>query len=344
MIGASVTGEARLWLQRQSPRKLVNAARLWTSFHRSRLTGDPAIGAMPLSVSIEPTTSCNLRCPECPSGLRSFTRPTGKLDKDLYGQILPQLAPWLTNLTFYFQGEPYLHPEFLRMVSMASDQDVYTTTSTNAHYLTPEVAMQTVRSGLDRIIISIDGVTQEVYQQYRVGGSLARVLEGTRNLLEARRISGRRQPRVVFQFLVVRPNEHEIPAVFELGRELGVDEVKLKTAQIYDHANGSPLIPQDLRHSRYLPNADGTWRIRSEWENKCWKMWSSCVITWDGRVLPCCFDKDGQYVMGDLRRQSFREIWFGEKYREFRRSVLKSRASVDICRNCSEGLSVWSGA
>ena len=344
MIARAALSERLNWLQRQSPRKLLNAARLWTAFHHSKLTGSPEIGAMPLSVAVEPTTACNLRCPECPSGLRSFTRPTGKLDLNLFREVLPQVARWLTNLTFYFQGEPFLHPEFLTMVSLASRASVYTTSSTNAHYLTPEVARETVNSGLDQIIISIDGVTQEVYEQYRIGGSLSRVTDGTRNLLEARRLSGLQKPRVVLQFLVLRPNEHQIPDVFRLGDELGVDEVKLKTAQIYDHAKGSPLIPQDLRHSRYLPNPDGTWRIRSEWENKCWKMWSSCVVTWDGRVLPCCFDKDGQYVMGDLRKQSFREIWFGEKYREFRLSVLKSRASVDICRNCSEGLSVWSGA
>jgi len=333
--------EAAAWLKRQSTRKLFNAARLWSSFHHSRLTGHPDIGAMPLSISVEPTTSCNLRCPECPSGLRSFTRPTGKIEPELFQDLLGQLAPWLTNLTFYFQGEPYLHPQFLDMVTMASERKVYTSTSTNGHYLTTEMAVKTVKSGLDAVIVSIDGVTQEVYEQYRIGGSVEKVTTGVRNLVEARHSAGVRNPRIILQFLVVRPNEHEIPAIFRLGRELGADEVRLKTAQIYDHTGGSPLIPQDLRYSRYLPDADGTWRIRSSMENKCWKMWSSCVVTWDGKVLPCCFDKDGTHVMGDLHKQSFREIWFGERYRHFRQRILKSRASVDICMNCSEGLSVW---
>ena len=296
---------------------------------------------MPLSISVEPTTACNLRCPECPSGLRSFTRPTGKLQPELFGEVLGQVSPWLTNLTFYFQGEPYLHPQFLEMVSMAAERNVYTTTSTNGHYLTPEVAAQTIRSGLAGIIVSVDGVTQDVYEQYRIGGSLGRTLNAVRYLAEARRSAEVRNPRIIMQFLVVRHNEHQISEVLKLGNELGADEVRLKTAQIYDYKNGSPLIPRDLRYSRYVPAGDGTWRIRSEMENKCWKMWSSCVITWDGKVLPCCFDKDGAHVMGDLTRQSFREIWFGERYRRFRQGILKSRASVDICTNCSEGLSVW---
>jgi radical SAM protein with 4Fe4S-binding SPASM domain len=299
------------------------------------------MGAMPLSVSVEPTTSCNLRCPECPSGLRSFTRPTGMMDAGLYRSVLDQLSPWLTNMTLYFQGEPFLHPAFLDMVAEASERGVFTSTSTNGHYLDPEKAREVVRSGLDRLIISIDGVSQDTYSRYRIGGSLNKVLDGARNVVEARRSAKASNPLVIFQFLVIGPNEHQVPDIFRLGKDAGADEVRLKTAQIYDYENGSPLIPKDLRYSRYVPDGNGKWRIRSAWENKCWKMWSESVITWDGRVLPCCFDKDGSHQMGDMRSQTFREIWFGDKYKEFRSSILKSRASVDICRNCTEGLSVW---
>ena len=185
-----------------------------------------------MSISFEPTTSCNLRCPECPSGLRQFTRPTGMLGEDLYKRTIDELHKTLLYLIFYFQGEPYLHPQFLDLVRYATERNIYTATSTNAHYLTDANARKTVESGLDRLIISIDGTTQEVYQQYRVGGKLEKVLEGTKNILRWKRELKSRTPHVLFQFLVVKPNEHQIADVKRLARELGVDEVGLKTAQI----------------------------------------------------------------------------------------------------------------
>src|SRR5688572_9528532 len=159
-------------------KKLRNAAGIFSSYHASRITKKPSIKGLPISISIEPTTSCNLRCPECPSGLRSFTRPTGMLQQQLFEKTIDQLKDTLTYLTFYFQGEPYLNPQFLEMVKYASANGIYTATSTNAHYLKDDVAKQTVESGLDRLIISIDGTSQDTYESYRVGGDLSKVIEG----------------------------------------------------------------------------------------------------------------------------------------------------------------------
>jgi len=263
------------------------------------------------------------------------------LDKVLFQSIIDQLAPTLSYLTFYFQGEPYLHPQFLEMVSYASSRGIYTATSTNAHYLRPESAKQTVSSGLDRLIISVDGTTQETYESYRIGGSLEKVLEGTRNVLEARRLLKSKTPQVVFQFLVVKPNEHQVDDVRKLAKSLGVDKVVLKTAQIYDFENGSPLIPDNGKYARYRQAADGKWEIKNDLLNQCWKMWQSCVITWDGRVVPCCFDKDAHHVMGDLRKNTFESIWKSERYQQFRSSLLRSRNEIEMCRNCTEGTKVW---
>lgn len=319
----------------------MNSARIYGSYQLARLRGVPDIMGMPISVSIEPTTSCNLRCPECPSGLRSFTRPTGMLDQHLFQNIIDQLSPTLSYLTFYFQGEPYLHPSFTEMVRYAYSKGIYTATSTNAHYLTETAARKTVEAGLDRLIISIDGTSQDTYQSYRVGGSLDKVIEGTKNILRIRRELKSSTPHVIFQFLVVKPNEHQIPEVYALAKELGVDQVVLKTAQIYDYENGSELIPVQGKYSRYEKQSDNTYVIKNKMSNECWKMWQSCVITWDGKVVPCCFDKDAHYVMGDLSKQSFREIWKGEAYVNFRSSLLKSRNEIEMCKNCTEGTKVW---
>jgi radical SAM protein with 4Fe4S-binding SPASM domain len=263
------------------------------------------------------------------------------LQNELFNGVIDQLKGTLTWLTFYFQGEPYLNPSFLEMVKYASAANIYTSTSTNAHYLNDANARATVESGLDRLIISIDGTTQESYESYRVGGTLNKVLEGTENIIRWREKLKSKTPHVVFQYLVVKPNEHQIPTVYDLAKKLGVDSVVLKTAQIYDFKNGSDLIPDNDKYSRYRLNAEGTYSIKNNLSNHCWKMWQSCVITWDGKVVPCCFDKDAHYVLGDLRKESFKDIWYGEAYNNFRTSLLKSRSEIEMCKNCTEGTQVF---
>lgn len=319
----------------------VNAVRVLGSYYFSRITGNPNQAGMPMSISFEPTTSCNLRCPECPSGLRSFSRPTGMLQEDLFKKTIDELAPTLNYLVFYFQGEPYLNKNFLELVQYAASKKIYTATSTNAHYLTDDAAKKTIESGLDRLIISIDGTTQEVYEHYRVGGTLEKVIEGAKRMVEWKRKLKSKTPHIIFQFLVVKPNQHQMDDVKKLAKEIGVDEVAFKTAQVYEYETGNELIPENEKYSRYQKNNDGTYSIKNKLLNHCWKMWHSCVITWDGKVVPCCFDKDATHQLGDVSQISFKEVWQSNSYNQFRKSLLKSRNEIDICKNCTEGTEVW---
>lgn len=328
-------------------RKLT-AARLWngvkvlSSFYVSRLTGKPVQWGYPVSVSFEPTTSCNLRCPECPSGLRAFTRPTGMLKKDFFSQTIDEIHKELLYLIFYFQGEPYLNPDFLEMVKYASSKKIYTATSTNAHYLNDDIAKKTIESGLDRLIISVDGTTQEVYQQYRVGGNLQKVFEGARNIVKWKKNLHSKKPFVIFQFLVVKPNEHQVDEIKKLAKEIGVDQVRFKTAQVYDYEKDpNQLIPETGKFSRYKKLDDGSYVPKNKMANHCWKLWHANVITWNGLVVPCCFDKDATHQLGSLQNQSFKQIWNNEQYRTFRKKLMTGRKQIDICANCSEGVSVW---
>lgn len=322
-------------------KKAMNAFLLWSSYHRSKRLGVSKIKGMPLSIAIEPTTSCNLHCPECPSGLRSFSRPVGMLKAETFENMLVQIKEHLVYMLFYFQGEPYVNKRFLDLVKIASQHNIYTATSTNAHFLDDEVARKTVESGLDRLIISIDGATQETYESYRIGGKLEKVLDGTRNVIKWKKHLKSSTPHVIFQFLVVKPNEQDIPQIYKMAEELGVDEVKLKTAQIYNYENGSDLIPNNPKYSRYRKLENGLYAIKNKLLNQCWKMWHSCVVTWDGRVVPCCFDKDAKHQLGNLNSDTFQSIWNGNKYENFRNSLLKSRSEIDICKNCTEGTKVW---
>lgn len=328
--------------------KKLSLARVWnglkvlSSFYISRLLRRPIQWGLPVSISFEPTTSCNLRCPECPSGLRAFTRPTGMLQKDFFRQTIDEIHKELLYLIFYFQGEPYLNPSFLEMVKYAADKKIYTATSTNAHYLTDENARKTVESGLDRLIISIDGTTQDTYKQYRVGGQLPKVIEGAKNIVKWKKELGSKKPFVFFQFLVVKHNEHQIEEIKQLAKEIGVDEVRFKTAQVYDYQNDpNQLIPTNDKYSRYKKNSKGEYSPKNKLANHCWKLWHSNVITWDGLVVPCCFDKDAMHRLGNLKNESFKAIWHNSNYKQFRSELMKSRKNIDICANCSEGVSVW---
>ena len=321
--------------------KFFNQIKIVSGYILSKLSGRVFHWGMPLSLSIEPTTSCNLRCPQCPSGLRSFSRPTGMLNLDFYKSVIDELHRKLFYLIFYFQGEPYLHPHFFELVKYASSHNIYTATSTNAHFLNDEKAHKTITSGLSRLIISIDGTSQDTYQNYRVGGKLDKVIEGTENIIKWKKKLNSKSPYIIFQFLVVKQNEHQVDEIKKMGKKLGVDKVVIKTAQIYDFENGNDLIPTNNKYSRYKKGGEGNFKIKNKLLNHCWKLWNSSVITWDGKVVPCCFDKDATYKMGDLNNQTFAQVWKSQPYFNFRKKILNSRKEIDICQNCTEGTSIW---
>lgn len=329
------------FLSKLRPQRVWNAALVFTSFYITKWTKKPIQWGKPFTISFEPTTACNLRCPECPSGLRAFSRPTGNLKEDFFRETIDDLHQNLLYLIFYFQGEPYINPNFLDMVNYAHQKGIYTITSTNGHFLNDDNARKTIESGLDRMIISVDGTTQEVYENYRKAGNLEMVLQGAKNVVKWKKKLKSKTPHLIFQFLVVRPNEHQIPEIFKLAKEIGIDEVKLKTAQVYDYENGNPLIPTLKQYARYEKQANGKYIVKNELLNHCWKLWHSCVITWDGIVVPCCFDKDATHHLGNLKEKKFEEIWNGEAYKSFRTKLLKGRKEIDICTNCTEGCKVW---
>lgn len=262
------------------------------------------------------------------------------IEADVFESVVNALYKTSGYMTFYFQGEPYLHPRFTDMVGFASQKNIYTATSTNAHYLSRENAEKTIRSGLDRLIISIDGCDQETYAKYRTGGKLEKVLEGTRELMLAKKRMQSSTPHVIWQFIVFGHNEHQLGQIRSLADEFGVDELAIKTAQVYDYETGNDLIPVQEKYSRYKKDKNG-YRLHTGLLNHCWRLWNSCVITWDGSVVPCCFDKDASNKLGSLKENSFSEIWQGVPYHNFRKSLLKGRKNIEICRNCSEGTSVW---
>ena len=336
-----MTIRTRTILKTTTFRRGFNYLLLKSSFHLSTIFKRPIHWGNPMAVSIEPTTACNLKCPQCPSGLRQFTRPTGNMKPNVNKKILDNLGKSLQHINYYFQGEPFINPNFLDLVKEARNRNIYVVTSTNAHFISENTAEKIIESGLNEVIISIDGTTQETYEKYRIEGSLEKVLEGTKNLIVAKKKAKSDLPIVTFQFLVVRYNEHQIPEIQKMAKEMGADRVNLKTVQVYDFENGNDLIPENEKFARYKKDESGKLAIKNKFKNSCWRSWSSCVITWDGKVVPCCFDKDAKHQLGEITKTDFKKIWRSDISNDFRKKLLKNREEIEICKNCSEGSKVW---
>ena len=375
--------------------RVVNVIQITFSYLISRMTGKVFHWGYPLAVSVEPTNSCNLRCPECPSGAMELTRKRGMMTPETFRLVVDQLLPWLSYLTLYFQGEPYMNPGFFEFVRYARSKKIFVATSTNGHFLTPENAAETITSGLNLLIISLDGTDQQAYSSYRAGGDFGKVIKGIQTIVEAKKRLKSSHPKIIIQFLVLKSNQHQIKEIQKLGKELGVDQVQLKTAQFNDFQHGNPLMTDIPRYSRYtLKNLNSKFKIQNSkfkssiqkskfkifWNflhlqapqslsesemyqfnnssalpfdnssphyalknrlpNRCFRMWSSCVITWDGKVVPCCYDKDAGHQLGDLAQESLTKIWKSGRYNSFRQMILDHRNSVGICQNCMEGTGI----
>lgn len=290
---------------------------------------------VPFSVSVEPTNVCNLRCPQCPSGNGSLTRTRGFINFETYKKIIDQTAPYLLNLFLYFQGEPFLSKNIFELIAYANSKNIYTATSTNAHFLSTENCEKIVKSGLDKLIVSIDGASQETYEQYRINGKLKTAEQNLQNLVSAKQKLNSKKPEIELQFLVLGTNEHEIQKFNNKWKKSGVDSIKLKTAQIYDYKNGSIFIPKKQKFSRYKKSKTGYVR-KNKIKNRCPRLWNTTVMTINGDLLPCCFDKDAEHVFGNINQNSLKEIANNQKFKDFAKTVLTNRKQTEICRNCNE--------
>lgn len=304
------------------------------SLLKSYLTHKAEISGMPVNVSIELTNHCNLRCPECFCGSGKMTRPRGFMDLSLFEKIVTELKPYLWEMNLYFQGESMLHPQFCQFLEKS--RGIRTTLATNGHFLSPDNAEMLARSGLNKVIVSLDGMDQETYSAYRVNGDIDIVKEGIRNLSFAIE-KNKSSMKLVIQYLVNSKNEKQLPEAKRFAGQVNAS-LRLKSMQIINDDTYEKWLPSKKRFRRYEPEGNG-YKIISRLPDYCLRMWFNPVITWDGKVIPCCFDKDANHIMGDMKESSFREIWTGPRYILFRKSIMTGRKTIKICYNCTSGLS-----
>ena len=189
------------------------------SYLKSSITGKTMVNGMPVSISAELTNNCNLQCPECSSGSGLMQRDRGFMDIELFNKVITELRPYLYNINLYFQGEPMLHPQFFSF--LRNSINTHTVVSTNGHFLTEENSDKIVRSGLSKLIISLDGIDQDTYSAYRKNGSVDTVIDGIKNVTDAK-IRYNSPLKIEIQFLVNRLNEHQIPQIRQFAKKIKV--------------------------------------------------------------------------------------------------------------------------
>lgn len=320
-----------------TPRRVANILKTTSSFFLSAISGKTIVWGLPPVLTIEPANICNLRCPLCTTGSGEMKRVKGNMTLDTFRSVMNKFGEEIFFLLIYHQGEPYINPHFLNFVKLAKEKNIYVTTSTNGHYFTDENIEATIDSGIDSMIVSVDGVTQESYARYRVKGKLDKVLEGTKKLMEMKKIKRSRTPNVALQFLVMKHNEHEIPAIKKLADELGVDRLLIKNIEVRSTEEADEWLPENSAYRRY--NFDGNNLIVKGADNKsCTRPWLSTLVNWDGEIVPCCFDKNGNYPMGKITgEENLKDIWHGKSFSDFRTRLIRDRQGIDICSNCNQG-------
>ena len=304
----------RFWLATRyfSWRKFWNLIRVESQMRFAKRV----IWGSPYEWEIDTTNICQLKCPLCHTGKGTIHRDQGVMDFDLFTKVVDQIKHSCLWLTLYSWGEPFLNQRIHEYIEYAHKQKIATIISSNLNKpLTPLMAEQVIRSGLDVMIVSLDGITQDVYEVYRVNGHLDRVLENLRLLDQKKRELGSKKPYIEWQFIVMRQNEHQLDEAKALAGELGVDSLVFKKVDFPhgedDLAEAERWLPR--QHPEYL-REDPFYKPYQEDGQVCWRLWRSAVVNWDGGFAPCCYLTDKTQDFGDLNDASVKKVWNNSKY------------------------------
>lgn len=291
---------------------------------RERLGKKLFIRSKPYLLYLEATSRCNFNCPFCPTG-KHYGRPGGILALSTLEKILDEIGDSVYLATLHGWGEPLLHPRLDELIRTLHKRRIYSLISTNASLLSRDTAEKLIASGLDYLIVAIDGISSETYEKYRAGGRIDRVLENVRNFIKIRNSMKRRTPYVEWQFVVFKHNEGEINEARALARKIGVDKIEFIPGFV---ENLNYKIDKTRFKSRSSPLSS---------PHECKSLWSIATILWDGNVAACCWDYYGDTGFGNVNKNSFMDIWNNEKFRVSRlliRDGLKDYGVKTICSVC----------
>ena len=322
-------------------RKRINRIKIKLGY---RLRLSKAIG-MPKLITLEPTNHCNLKCPLCPTGVGDTSVEYGLFKLDKYKKVVDVFSKWAQTIQLFSWGEPVLNKSFPEMIRYASQSPhkIRSTTSVNLNSVTDEQLKGLIISDLDALHISIDGITQKVYEKYRVGGNLQIVLENLKKLIAAKKLH-KSKTKIIWDFIVMRQNEHQVEEAKKIAKEFGVPinidcvrtnlkEDTLKPVDEMINTYGEWL-PKNPMYNSYNMET----KKRNESMEFCKSPWMETMVNWNGDVFPCsCVHTEEKDRMGNIFEQDFKEIWNGGKYVAARKELLgQSNDVTTICHTCKK--------
>jgi MoaA/NifB/PqqE/SkfB family radical SAM enzyme len=349
--------------------KLRNLARVeWEQFRKKE-----CVSGLPYIVVLDPTNVCNLKCPVCPTPRGDLLQPSGRISREQFEAFADRIAAHTYRLILYNWGEPFLHRQIIPMLGYAHRRKISTSISSNLNLLPREGAEALVLSGLDDLIVSCDGLSQETYERYRVGGELEKVVKNMNAIRQARKRLRRSNPSIEFQFLVFRHNEHEAGRVHEFAIRHGADTVRLvKPAidlglpdirpardpayvrpeyQVLDVPESAAVQNEDIakefsarRRARESAPGGGAEPVKPDLlaPIHCYWPWRVLTVNWNGEIDPCCYNNQlGSF--GNIFEQPLIKVINNDKFVYARRRIA-GKASADgyddvICKRC-EGYTV----
>jgi radical SAM protein with 4Fe4S-binding SPASM domain len=306
----------------------------------SKSVKSPYVFGLPESIFIEPTNTCNLKCPLCPTGSGKMKRRKGFLSFENFKKIIDEIGDYIYYLTLTNYGEPFLNKDILKIISYAKSKKIIVSILTNAQLIDRLCAAGIVDAKLDNIVISMDGSCQTSYEKYRVGGELYKVIEAIKLIREERVRKNSELPSIHIQFIVMKHNENEIQEIKDLVKDLKADKLVFKKLC---NLSGFPGHLKDMES--YIPNNPDynaykielnsiKWNTSKQDKNWCDMAWNYPAINWDGSLSPCCFDCESYFNLGNVFESSFKNVWNGKKFISLRRNLLKDKSSIPICSNC----------
>jgi radical SAM protein with 4Fe4S-binding SPASM domain len=293
---------------------------------------------IPPILQIEPSNMCNLRCLTCATGAELMKRPPALMPFDTYRGIIDQIKDYVCLLVFWSWGEPFINRDAFRMIRYAKDSGLLVHTSTNGHFFdTREQARKVIDSGLDSLVVAVDGLDQPTYEKYRKGGDLQRVISSIKNLVAERASSGMRHPLITLRFIVMKHNEHQVDRVKEFAEDLGIDRltfrsavVRRSTLDLQDSlAPHSPEFQQSARNS--IPSGVAPDVPPS---NYCHRPYANLTIFSNGDVVACENDYNAAFPLGNIADQSIHGILSSGKSRTFFKTFRKNLDGFMFCRDC----------
>jgi MoaA/NifB/PqqE/SkfB family radical SAM enzyme len=285
--------------------------------------------SLPPFLKVEATALCQLECPGCPWHAESATRPapSTSMTYEQFVEIMEPIKDTTVEISFSLRGDTLLNKEAVRMVGYCRDNNIGSVIPSNLSYeFGDDIIEAIIDSGLDHLIVAVDGTTQEVYEKYRKGGRLELVLDNSRRLIEMKRQKRSKTPLMECKFIRFTHNDHQYDEAKQLSESMGFD----RSSSVLDvHHPRRPTMWNEL--------ADRSRRGRKA----CYWVYRTSVILSDGQVCACCDDK---LNLGNaLADGGFRAVWNGDCYRTLRRMFVTGKptdANCGVCVGCSH---FWAG-